>query len=65
MQEAMADYADDLEYQVWVKFMAEHMPQIDPTEFSHIDLRKIKKTNVGVVLYGLWDVYLWEERNDG
>ena len=60
MQDAMADYAEDWEDHVWENFMAEHMPHIDPTEFSRRDLAKVRKTNVGVVLRGLWDAYLWE-----
>ena len=58
--DAMADYAEDWEDHVWENFMAEHMPHIDPTEFSRRDLAKVSKTNVGVVLWGLWDAYLWE-----
>ena len=58
--DAMADYAEDWEDHVWENFMGEHMPHIDPTEFSRRDLAKVSKTNVGVVLWGLWDACLWE-----
>ena len=59
-QEAWADWAEDWENHVWDNFVAEHLPHLHPSEFSRHDLKKIRKTNVGVVLYGLWDAYLWE-----
>ena len=63
-QEAWADWASDWEDKVWDAFMAEHMPHLNADEFSRHDLKKIRKTNVGVVLYGLWDAFLWEANDE-
>lgn len=63
-QEALVDWTDEWTCIIWAKFIAEHIPNIHATDFHFRDLEKIKKTNVGKVLYELWDEYLWDAEYD-